>query len=1357
MIGSIGDSSHPYHGQHVHVIQSLADVKSVLLLADMPGANPLISRLFNDSFDALSITGGNLSKHVEFNLTAVLECMLEECGALPGEAVESILAQFLYADPATTGSSAKSKKCDNVTKIEEGQVKLQTQLPPSYTAAKNLCNTCVDRMARYVSQYFGNVVVDASSLHTRNVDDEHGNVSDEDMNQLEKAHRLLRELWRSCPGVLQNVIPQIEAEMSTENVQIRALATEAIGDMVAGIGAGGEVTAPPLNPSAYPLPSSINEVVERSANTIPQSFSQSHPSTYQVFLGRRNDKSSTIRAKWAISAGRILSTSAGGTGLEQHSEQELISRLSQMAVDSDDKVRMAAIQAVELLSVKQMVLKLGPQGGMDVTNSFLYHLAERVKDKKPAIRQAAIRFLARAWAAALGAIVSGEEEVKKLLGAAPSKIFNAYFLNDRETNCFIDSALFDYLCPMNYPTLKRPKPNTNGVPQAAEGNTYEADLDPDRIRTERILFLINDLDVRAKQVFFALISRPSKTSPYMNALLKDCESFNGGITEGNEKAVTQHLNKLIEYFAKSSLDPGRAADDLWRFAKLHDRRSYALVRFCMAVDSDYRKIQKSLRELERKLAGLPSPSTGIFETLRPLVYKVSNLFSNKSHIRPIIEFTQKNHLGLASAAQDLLKHISTETPSIFKSHSVALCRSLEDSAPTESQPNDGNMLDSLKACASFAKKFPTEVPKERKFFQAITQYALDGVPPATAKHAVSIIMHSADSRQMYAKDLVKACTENFQYGDNRFLTKLACLSQLMHLAAEELEDESDTVIDVAINQVLKHNRNTDEPADQPDWSDELDDEIQAKIWALRILVNRIRHYADPEAVKDVAPQVYQMLTLLIKNRGEFSRTAKTLKSHCSRLFLQAAFSLLKLSSKRGFDTLLDHASFNTLVLTAQDPVPQVRAAFVNKVKKLLGHDRLPTRFYVCTFITAFEPQPRLLDDTATWLRARAATQRQLQERAQDVDRKDAAARPVLETALARFLATLAHHPDFSTNVHDLCDFAKYITFYLSCVATESTLSLIYHVAQRVKSVQDGLADTWDSDEASSSNLYVLSDLAQAVIREWMEQKRWTLQVQAGKVALPAGVFKPLPSADAARSIATRNFLPDGVTDKLEDVVHASMSSKAHKKRKADTAEDGDQRARKRAAAAAKVAKQLPIRNHAKRPRTPPDAEGAEEESDEDDWASSSRRKKRARSDDVPSSERRKSARSAAGSRKSYADMDDSDEERELLQWQEGFGAVSATTTEAEAAAAAENGTEATAKATNATGAEAEADAAAAALDGLRDEEAADGSSKENEVAPPTKPKKGRTSTTTRAPRPATKKEKKDVRVGTRTSARRAKG
>jgi len=149
----------------------------------------------------------------------------------------------------------------------------------------------------------------------------------------------------------------------------------------------------------------------------------------------------------------------------------------------------------------------------------------------------------------------------------------------------------------------------------------------------------------------------------------------------------------------------------------------------------------------------------------------------------------------------------------------------------------------------------------------------------------------------------------------------------------------------------------------------------------------------------------------------------------------------------------------------------------------------------------------------------------------------------MEALFARFISLLAHHPDFyrdpdaEKDVDNLKDYVQYIMFYLKCVATEENLSLIYHVAQRVKSVQDGI------DPAKSDNLYFLSDLAQEVIRRYEEAHGWSMQAWPGKLKMPSGLFAALPNHEVAQQIAMKQYVPEALLDQLDDLVRANLKSK----------------------------------------------------------------------------------------------------------------------------------------------------------------------------------------------------------------------
>lgn len=554
ILPALSEPSNAYHSQHVYVLQSLAQVKSIVLVTDIPSPESLMIQLFTSFFDILSgSTNGSrggepLSKNVEYNMTAVLIILVDEASVLPQEIIDTIVAQFLRTDPSVVESGGGKGRKNGIFDSKQSTLVMK-ELPPAYNMAKTVCNSCPDKMAREISKYFNDVIVDASfkklQSHRRgsgDLDDLDGSTlgpTEEDLKELYKAHRLLRELWRASPTVLQQVIPQLEAELSAENVQLRLLATETLGDIVSGIGAAGPPPPPLMDPAAYP-PLNLSNPAAPSAAALnlltapssPQPFPQAHAQAYTSFLNRRQDRSLIIRAAWTTAIGRILSTSAGGVGLSQSEEERLVADLARMLNDADEKVRIAAVKAVGSFSLYDVLNKLSSAGGIEHVGSVLANLAERVRDKKHAVRAEAMMVLARLWGVAAGEIAAGNERVIAAVGAAPSRILNAQYANDMDINVLLDHVLFEHLLPLSYPPIKAKATKlTNGSTprgkdrQTKDGHDFEAP-DLDRIRMERILLLLHNLDEKAKKVFLAMCSRQTVLSKYIAAYLETCELYN---------------------------------------------------------------------------------------------------------------------------------------------------------------------------------------------------------------------------------------------------------------------------------------------------------------------------------------------------------------------------------------------------------------------------------------------------------------------------------------------------------------------------------------------------------------------------------------------------------------------------------------------------------------------------------------------------------------------------------------------------------------------------------------------------------------------------------------------------------------
>ncbi|CZT03551.1 related to SPO76 protein [Rhynchosporium agropyri] len=1229
ILPALSDPSHAYNAQHKYVLESLVEVKSIVLLCDIPNSEALILHLFSSFFDMISgstkaSTGESIAKNVEYHMTQMMVTLVDEAQSLPANVVDIIVAQFLRA--ATPGSGKAQKEVDG-----KQTTLLPKELPEAYNMAKTICNSCKEKMARYVSQYFNEVILEVSAAaptksngHSKNDgesedEDAHTGPTESDLQELAKAHRLLRELWRAAPAVLQNVIPQLEAELSADNVQLRTLATETLGDIISGIGAAGPPPPPAMDPAAYPpmkLEDCPQSPISDSILTTPisaQSFAQAHPAVYHSFMGRKNDKSSVIRSGWTTAVGRILTTSAGGIGLSRDEELALVQGLCEKLNDSDEKVRLAGVRAVSRFSFYDIISKLAPNGSVNKSGSVLCSLADRARDRKPAVRTEAMTVLARIWGVAGGEIAADNEAVKEALGGIPTKIFDSFYVNDLEVNVLLDHVMFEQLIPLSYPPAKKAKA-ANGDSQTQTNG--DAPYDPDKIRTERILLLVKSLDQKAKKAFYAMQSRRTTYSQVVHAFLQRCEEFNGGVIEGDAKAVKNKLDSTINWLANLLPDPMRTTQELHKYAKLHDRRSYQLLRFAIAPETEFGIVYKAIKEFQKRINAAPNAPAGLLDTLTPIIYRSASLIYNRSHQPVILNYGRTDENGLAATARSVMKEISDKHPEIFKASVKELCKSLEEQTPTKSRANDAGSVDTLKALASFAKESredgKSEIDPSPKFAKTLISFALYGTPAKVAKYAVTIL-HSINParKEMHMKDLLDNALSGWTFGEDHFVTRLAAISHLHLLDPKLMEDMNDEIIDITTQQILLKTR-TSKSEDDPQWQseEEMDDECQAKCWAIKVLANRLRTTDDPETAKTIAVPVYKLLNRLITKGGELSKQNDTPSHHRSRLRLLAAQQMLKLCKIKTFDELLSPAEFNQLALIAQDSLANVRSGFVEKLQKYIVKGKYPPRFTTIMFLTAFEPSTSFKNSIMTWIRSRVKLCR---------DTKST----IFEQLFPRLLHLLAHHPDFSTELEELADIGKYIIYYLSTVVSEETLALTYKYAERVKQARDLLAKDED-------NIYILSDLAQTLIKKWEEKKGWSMQTYPGKVGIPAGLFGALPSHAVAQEIAEKNYLPEDM-DSLLDV----LVRKADQKKQKRKSNDHDGRP-------AKKVKSEPKSRPVKIPAPKKEKVIREKKTPKPKKAST----RQFSTPDPSLTDRRKSGR-ASSAKKNYADRDDSDDDKEM--------------------------------------------------------------------------------------------------------------
>ena len=120
---------------------------------------------------------------------------------------------------------------------------------PAFRLAVQVCNNTSDRLQRHVCQYFTEIIVQ--------------HAPDEELDDIRKAHELVKQLSKSCPSLLHLVIPQLEEELRVEDLSLRTMATHVLGEMFADKGGADLV--------------------------------RKYPTTWNFWNLRRNDKSPAVR------------------------------------------------------------------------------------------------------------------------------------------------------------------------------------------------------------------------------------------------------------------------------------------------------------------------------------------------------------------------------------------------------------------------------------------------------------------------------------------------------------------------------------------------------------------------------------------------------------------------------------------------------------------------------------------------------------------------------------------------------------------------------------------------------------------------------------------------------------------------------------------------------------------------------------------------------------------------------------------------------------------------------------------------------------------------------------------------------
>ncbi|KAF8869879.1 armadillo-type protein, partial [Infundibulicybe gibba] len=683
---------------------------------------------------------------------------------------------------------------------------------PAYRLAVDVCNATADKLQRHVCQYFSDIIV--------------SNAREEELEEIRTSHELVKRLHHSCPALLHSVIPQLEEELRAEETELRLIVTQTLGDMFADKGGA--------------------DLVKK------------YPTTWNLWLSRKNDRSSGIRVKF-VEATRGLLTAL--PELKKEIEVSLDAKL----MDPDEKVRAAVCKVYAQLDYETALHY--------VSDDVLRAIAGRGLDKKQIVRVEALNCLGKLYSLAYPEIENGEPLAIKQFSWIPNEILQMLTVRTEVRN-IIEQVIMDHILPL---------PSSTSVPSSKSNEIDEVAW------TDRLLYTLQYLDEKSVKALLNLSGLKTLRPNIFDHFVEACIKNNGGIIDENEELVVRKLNAVVQHIAATYQDPHKAAEDLNSFAKLNEGRLYKLLKTCMDPQTDLKGLIKATAEFCRRLE---QSSASILPTLLVLLRRSSFRIINQSSIPTLIKRIQKT-CSTTPHAQTLLTCASKHVPALFKAHIGELAKAIAD------EKNALLVEVCLQALAGVVKWDGALAPTDKRTNERVARIVLQS-NHRHAKFAARILAFSKHRQEACGK-AVESIAENIASSDpETSLAHISVLTQFSRFAPESFEDKSDVLMSYLLKSVLMVPTppNSDDMDLGEEWAEEheLSLELQARILVLKVCRYRGLAHATSEKALETSAPTLKMLATLLEYGGCFNIESPEDPKVMSRMRLQAAISLLHLST-----------------------------------------------------------------------------------------------------------------------------------------------------------------------------------------------------------------------------------------------------------------------------------------------------------------------------------------------------------------------------------------------------------------------------------------------------------------------------
>lgn len=310
----LADDKNTYQNYLYYLVESLATVKSIVLLLDVDdsdgGRERLLLQLFTLVFDLSPLP--NITRQVKQYMLEMLQTIVDECDAVPTELVRLLLV-----------------RC--------GDIRQQTRL-----AVAEVVRACADKLQPGVGLYFNEHVLHYTSADAKDA---------RKMEVIRTLHTQIAEIGKAAPEVISSVVPQLEEEMQADDMELRIVAISCISQLLLN------EELKKLYPSL--LPAWMNKINDRQAVvrlhwvktavwTLPESSTVLRHQLQTALVEKLQDIDAKVREKTLCTIRRFVDGETPSKNC-QLLGSELCAEIGNRCLDKNEDVRLHAIELICLI------------------------------------------------------------------------------------------------------------------------------------------------------------------------------------------------------------------------------------------------------------------------------------------------------------------------------------------------------------------------------------------------------------------------------------------------------------------------------------------------------------------------------------------------------------------------------------------------------------------------------------------------------------------------------------------------------------------------------------------------------------------------------------------------------------------------------------------------------------------------------------------------------------------------------------------------------------------------------------------------------------------------------------------------